>query len=102
MPGSRNDVESLSAAFDAFALTSKTEGLPLGVLEAMSMGLPVVSTKVGGIPDVIESGVTGYWSRGRVARADHAPGVLWVTRPPVVKSGAEATAAGAAKYSVEI
>jgi glycosyltransferase involved in cell wall biosynthesis len=58
--GGRNDVERLLAAFDAFVLTSKTEGLPLVLLEAMAMGLPVVSTAVGGIPDLIEDGVTGY------------------------------------------
>jgi glycosyltransferase involved in cell wall biosynthesis len=56
----RPDVERLLAAFDVFVLTSKTEGLPLVLLEAMATGLPVVATAVGGIPDLIEQGVNGY------------------------------------------
>jgi glycosyltransferase involved in cell wall biosynthesis len=58
--GARPDVERCIAAFDAFALTSLTEGLPLVLLEAMAMGLPVVSTAVGGIPDLISSGASGF------------------------------------------
>jgi glycosyltransferase involved in cell wall biosynthesis len=48
------------AAFDVFALTSKSEGLPLVLLEAMATHLPVVATAVGGIPDVVEHGATGF------------------------------------------
>jgi glycosyltransferase involved in cell wall biosynthesis len=69
MTGARSDVQNMLAAFDAFALTSRTEGLPLVLLEAMAMGLPVVSTAVGGIPDLVEHRVTGFLlPSGDVAR----------------------------------
>jgi glycosyltransferase involved in cell wall biosynthesis len=60
MTGARTDVEQLLAAFDVFALPSKSEGLPLVLLEAMATHLPVVASAVGGIPDAIEHGVTGF------------------------------------------
>ena len=50
--GQRLDIPKLLPAFDTFALSSHTEGLPLVLLEAMACSLPVVSTAVGGIPRV--------------------------------------------------
>jgi len=57
--GRRMDVPRLMPAFDVFALSSKTEGLPLVVPEAMAVGLPIVATAVGGLPSVIEDSKTG-------------------------------------------
>lgn len=59
MTGVRPDVDRMLAASDAFALTSRTEGLPLVLLEAMATALPVVTSAVGGIPDVVEHRATG-------------------------------------------
>lgn len=57
-PGTR--VPELINAFDIFVLTSKAEGVPIALFEAGAMGLPVLSTDVGSIAEVIEDGVTGH------------------------------------------
>ncbi|MCY1633409.1 glycosyltransferase family 4 protein [Marinifilum sp. D737] len=51
--------EELFRSSDAFILPSYKEGLPLSILEAMSYGLPIISSKVGGIPDLIHKGKNG-------------------------------------------
>jgi glycosyltransferase involved in cell wall biosynthesis len=55
----KSAVRDLFASADAFLLPSHYEGLPNAMLEAMAEGTPVVVTRVGSIPDVIEDGVTG-------------------------------------------
>lgn len=58
--GLRQDIPRLLAAADVFLLTSRWEGLPCTLLEAMAMGKAVVATQVDGVLDVIEDNVTGY------------------------------------------
>jgi glycosyltransferase involved in cell wall biosynthesis len=53
LTGARPDVAAYLAAFDVLALSSRTEGLPLAVPEAMATGLPVVATAVGGLPSSV-------------------------------------------------
>jgi len=57
--GSRSDVPELLACCDLFVLPSEAEALPNALLEAMAVGLPVVSTCVGGIPEIVSNGVNG-------------------------------------------
>jgi glycosyltransferase involved in cell wall biosynthesis len=59
MLGLRGDVPECLAASDVFVLSSNWEGNPLSVMEAMSAGLPVISTAVGGVPELVESGRSG-------------------------------------------
>lgn len=57
--GFRDDPHRMLAAADIFALSSRHEGLPVALMEASALGLPIVATRVGGLPDVIDSGATG-------------------------------------------
>lgn len=68
--GKRNDVSNLMAASDLFVLPSLFEGLPIVVLEAMSVGLPVVSTNVCGVRKAIQDDV-----HGRLVRLKDASGL---------------------------
>jgi glycosyltransferase involved in cell wall biosynthesis len=55
--GPRDDALRLLAGSDAFVLASRQEGLPVTLMEATSLGLPIVATRVGGVPQVLESDV---------------------------------------------
>ena len=57
--GARRDVGDLLSAVDLFVLPSDTEGLPLSVLEAMAAGLPIIATRVGGLPELVDDGKEG-------------------------------------------
>ncbi len=58
----RSDVDSINAGVDIIALTSFNEGTPVSLIEAQAAGNPIVSTKVGGISDVVVEGKTGLLS----------------------------------------
>jgi glycosyltransferase involved in cell wall biosynthesis len=58
--GHRADVPRLIAAMDICVLSTHREGFPLSILETMAMRKPVIATAVGGIPEIIQPGVTGY------------------------------------------
>ena len=59
LAGFRPDILSLHKAFDIFVMSSVTEGLGTSLLDAMAASKPIVATTAGGIPEVVEDGVTG-------------------------------------------
>jgi glycosyltransferase involved in cell wall biosynthesis len=58
--GWRTDLPRIYADLNALVISSDNEGTPVSVIEAMASGVPVVGTKVGGVPDLITDGETGY------------------------------------------
>jgi len=63
--GDRQDVETIMNALDVFALTSIAEGISNTILEAMASRLPVVATRVGGNPELVQDGTTGQLVEAR-------------------------------------
>src|SRR5471030_1264359 len=59
LAGARDDIAALLRGFSVFALSSIAEGTPVSILEATAAGLPIVSTNVGGIAEVVDNGRTG-------------------------------------------
>lgn len=59
LPGFRTDVAGCMKSFDLFVMSSVTEGLGTSLLDAMACARPVVATRAGGIPEIVENGVTG-------------------------------------------
>src|SRR5438874_7596936 len=58
--GYQEDVAPFYAAFDALVLPSSNEGTPVSAIEALGAGRPVVATRVGGVPDVVQEGEDGF------------------------------------------
>ncbi|MCC6548257.1 glycosyltransferase family 4 protein [Candidatus Sumerlaeota bacterium] len=73
LAGHRADVADCYAAFDLFVMPSKLEGLCTSLIDALAAGVPCVASRAGGIPDVVEDGVTGVLvpplDAGALARA---------------------------------
>jgi glycosyltransferase involved in cell wall biosynthesis len=59
LPGFRTDVLGCLKSFDLFVMSSVTEGLGTSLLDAMACSRPIIATRAGGIPEVVEDGVTG-------------------------------------------
>jgi glycosyltransferase involved in cell wall biosynthesis len=61
--GWRRDLPRIYADLDVLVVSSNNEGTPVSAIEAMAAGCPVVATRVGGLPDLIDDGETGYLVR---------------------------------------
>jgi len=102
LAGERDDVPRLLAAADLAVLTSRSEGLSNTILEAMSVGLPVVVTRVGGNGELVVEGETGHLVADRDAAALAAP-VIALLRDPARRRafGQAGRARVVAEFSIE-
>lgn len=102
LTGGRRDVPRLLSAFDIFALSSRTEGLPLVLPEAMASALPVISTAVGGIPTVIDEGRTGFLvPAGDEAALRERLGQLFLRRDEAAAIGQRGREVALSRYSAD-
>jgi glycosyltransferase involved in cell wall biosynthesis len=101
LTGARRDVPAVLAAFDVFALSSRTEGLPLAVPEAMATGLPVVATAVGGLPSVVVAGTGALVPAGDEAALGDALGAFVLDRSCARATGEAARRHALATFSIE-
>jgi L-malate glycosyltransferase len=102
LPGFRLDVLGCIKAFDLFAMSSVTEGLGTSLLDAMACSRAIVATRTGGIPEVVEDGVTGILSAPR----DHVAMAQAIVRllgdaPTRARMGAAGLARVQAHFTVE-
>ena len=100
--GARRDLGNLLAATDVFVMPSLWEGLPLSLVLAMGAGLPVVATRVAGIPEVVRDGQTGLLvDPGRIAALGEALAMLAGDASLRQRLGAAARAFVRPRFGVE-
>ena len=80
--GEISDIRGFYAACDLVVMSSRNEGAPIVLLEAMAAGKPVVATAVGGVPDMVEDGVSAL-----LVRSDHVDGLAEAMRQLIHDDG---------------
>ena len=101
--GAQSNPEQFLHVMDVFALTSRSEGMPLSVLEAEAAGLPIVASRVGGLPEIVEDGRTGLlFDPGDDAALARCFEQLLTDSTRTMEMGRAAQAAVRAKYDVSV
>ncbi len=80
----RNKTAIFYSIADVYLLPSFIEGMPISIIEALRSGLPVISTRIGGIPDMIENGVSGFLINPGISN-EIAEAVLLLRRDPELR-----------------
>jgi glycosyltransferase involved in cell wall biosynthesis len=101
--GHRTDVPDVLRALDVAVCSSSSEGCPLSVIEYMQAGLPIVATAVGGIPDLLESGIHGLLVPPRDPQALATALAALLREPARARSmGARARQRQRAEFDIEV
>lgn len=93
--GWRQDLDRIYADLDVVVLTSRNEGSPVSLIEAMAAGRPVVATRVGGVPDLVAEGESG-----RLVAVGDAAGLARAVAELLVDAGARARLGAAGRRRV--
>lgn len=102
LPGETRQVPQALAGADVFVFSSTSEGLPVVILEALASGLPIVSTRVGGVPEVAPEGeVAWYCEPGDAAAFAALMRTAFTDRAELARRGERARALAEEKYSIE-
>jgi glycosyltransferase involved in cell wall biosynthesis len=99
--GFRSDASALMTEMDLFMSSSENEGLPLASVEAMGMGKPVVLTRCGGVPELVEDGANGILVPPKDPRA-LAQGILGVLDNPGLAERIGSAARGAIREAFSL
>ncbi len=87
--GARDDIPALLKSADIFVLSSIAEGIPMTILEAMAASLPIISTDVGGLSELVENGVSGLLVEKQNATALANAMHNYVKNPQLIKPQGE-------------
>jgi glycosyltransferase involved in cell wall biosynthesis len=100
--GHVEDTIRFLSQFDGFLMTSRSEGMPMAVLEAMSAGLPIVSLRLPGVETIAPAGLAGWYASD--ADADSFCAIMLEAHESreLRRRGLEAYALAARHYSIEI
>ena len=96
--GFRSDALDLLRAFDVFAMSSYLEGLGTSIMDAQVLGVPVVATRTGGIPELVEDGVTGLLAPPRNPEAFAAALLRMLEDEPLRRTCAESARIRSSRY----
>jgi L-malate glycosyltransferase len=97
--GKQTSVAELLSCSDLFLLPSENEAFGLVALEAMACGVPVIATRAGGIPEVVEHGISGYLAPVGDVEAMAGAGIDLLRDAPRWQSFSEAARRGAERFS---
>ena len=102
-PGWSNDIQTSLLGLDIFVLPSNWEGMPLAILEAMAMRLPIITSDIPGNADLIVNGINGLLFEANNS-SDLADKIKLLIENPEISSGISSNALSDAhqKYSLDV